>query len=189
MVSDWYISIGDIVMLPFAYSFHNFDKDSKSEHRKDHIHLILVFPNTTTYNHALSIFRRLSADGKQCCNKIEPCYSVRHCYDYLIHDTETCRQKGKTLYLATDRVCGNNFDIGLFEQLSTDELKRLRSEIVDFCIDNCISNLVDLTVLVSKNFDYIYREVLESNSSMFANYCKANYLKYHCNDEKISKKK
>ena len=37
-------------------------------------------------------------------------------YNYLIHDTDSCRKQGKYLYKVEDRICGNGFDIGLYEQ-------------------------------------------------------------------------
>lgn len=69
MREDWEITIGDVVQYPYAYCKHTRDKDSKSEHRKDHVHLLLAFPNTTTYQHALSVFgasfRRRKESDKQ----------------------------------------------------------------------------------------------------------------------------
>lgn len=65
MVPDWESRIGDIVQVPYAYAAHTLDKDSKSEHRKDHVHLILVFGNTTTYKHAMEVFNLLSAPWEE----------------------------------------------------------------------------------------------------------------------------
>ena len=42
----------------------------QSEHRKDHVHLIVAFPNTTTYKHALNVMDLLSAEGKKAINKL-----------------------------------------------------------------------------------------------------------------------
>ena len=43
----------------------------QSEHRKDHVHLIVAFPNTTTYKHALNVMDLLSAEGKKQSIKCE----------------------------------------------------------------------------------------------------------------------
>ena len=61
MVDNWEEEIGDILQLPYAYCLHNQDNDIKSEHRKDHVHIIVAFTNTTTYKHAMTVFSQLSA--------------------------------------------------------------------------------------------------------------------------------
>ena len=45
MVDGWQDSIGDLLQLPYAYCIHDMDTDSMSEHRKNHVHIIIVFPN------------------------------------------------------------------------------------------------------------------------------------------------
>lgn len=117
MIEEWETDIGDIVQLPYAYCIHDTDTDSQSEHRKDHVHIILAFPNTTTYKHAMSVFELLSAPGKNALNTVQRCINIRSAYNYLIHDTETCRKKCKFLYDESCRKTGNNFDIGAYEQL------------------------------------------------------------------------
>ena len=62
------------------------------------MHLIVAFPNTTTYKHALNVMDLLSAEGKKAINKCEAVVGIRNVYDYLIHDTEDCRKKGKEQY-------------------------------------------------------------------------------------------
>ena len=124
MREDWKEVIGDTLQYPYAYCQHSQDKDSKSEHRKDHVHLIVAFPNTTTYKHALNVMDLLSAEGKKAINKCEAVVGIRNVYDYLIHDTEDCRKKGKEQYDPSERITGNNFDIGAYEQL--EQLRRTK---------------------------------------------------------------
>ena len=104
MREDWKEVIGDTLQYPYAYCQHSQDKDSKSEHRKDHVHLIVAFPNTTTYKHALNVMDLLSAEGKKAINKCEAVVGIRNVYDYLIHDTEDCRKKGKEQYDPSERI-------------------------------------------------------------------------------------
>ena len=59
--------------------------------------------------------------GKKAINKCEAVVGIRNVYDYLIHDTEDCRKKGKEQYDPSERITGNNFDIGAYEQLGTAE--------------------------------------------------------------------
>ena len=65
MIDNWEEKIYSLIQYPFAYCIH--DKDLRhevAEERKKHIHLIIAFNNTTTYNHALNVFRKLFAPNK-----------------------------------------------------------------------------------------------------------------------------
>lgn len=179
MREDWEIAIGDVVQYPYAYCKHTRDKDSKSEHRKDHVHLLLAFPNTTTYQHALSVFGLLSAEGKKAINKVEACVSVRNVYDYLIHDTETCKKQGKELYDPSERITGNNFDIGAYEQLGTAEKNEMFLELGETIRDHGFTNYMDFYAYVVDNFDDMnYIEVLRSYSSHFERLTRGNHHKW-----------
>lgn len=179
MLPNWQDILPDKIQLPFAYCLHDLDTDSLSEHRKDHIHMIIVFSNTTTYNHALKTFNKLSAPGLRCINKCEPCGSVRYCYEYLIHNTETCKKLGKYLYPSSCRIEGNLFDIGIYEQLSLEEKQKMRDEISDFVIDNQIENYSVLYIQICESFPSEYRNVMSSYSSHFERLCKGNYQLAH----------
>lgn len=179
MRTDWEIAIGDVVQYPYAYCKHTRDKDSKSEHRKDHVHLLLAFPNTTTYQHALSVFGLLSAEGKKAINKVEACVSVRNVYDYLIHDTETCKKQGKELYDPSERITGNNFDIGAYEQLGTAEKNEMFLELGETIRDHGFTNYMDFYSYVVDNFDDMnYIEVMRAYSSHFERLTRGNHHKW-----------
>lgn len=178
MVPDWELRIADILQVPFAYCKHDLDRDSKSEHRKDHVHCIIVFPNTTTKKHAFNVFNQLAISGRKCLVPPEACVSIRYCYDYLIHDTETCRNLGKYQYPVDCRITGNNFDIGSYEQISLTEKQLMRDELSDFTIDNQIMNYALLYIKVVECFPPEYKNVLSSYSSHFERLCKGNYQLY-----------
>lgn len=179
MRTDWETAIGDIVQLPYAYCYHTQDKDTKSEHRKDHVHLILSFPNTTTYKHAMSVFGLLSAEGKKALNKIEAVINIRNMYDYLIHDTETCKKQGKELYPAEVRITGNNFDIGAYEQLGVAEKNDMCRELCNDIINNGFVNFADFYVYVISTYeDTNYFEILKTYSGLFERLTRANYQKW-----------
>ena len=179
MREDWEITIGDVVQYPYAYCKHTRDKDSKSEHRKDHVHLLLAFPNTTTYQHALSVFGLLSAEGKKAINKVEACVSVRNVYDYLIHDTETCKKQGKELYDPSERITGNNFDIGAYEQLGTAEKNEMFIALSNAIKGDGIFNYMDFyEYVVSTYEDVNYIDVMRCHSAHFQRLCDGNYQKW-----------
>lgn len=177
MIDNWQSDIYDSVQVPFAYCVHDLDRDSQSEHRKDHVHILLAFPNTTTYKHALEVFNSLSKAGCICCNTCQPAYNVRSMYEYLIHNTEGCKAKGKFRYPVTSRICGNNFDIGNFEQLSIDEKNKICDEIAQYIIDFRVTNFVVLYQHICGAYDDIeYRNCLKGNTSFFKELCRGNYL-------------
>ena len=179
MRTDWETDIGDIVQLPYAYCCHTLDNDTKSEHRKDHIHLILAFPNTTTYKHAMSVFSQLSAEGKTALNKIEAVINIRNMYDYLIHDTDTCRKKNKELYDSSARITGNNFDIGAYEQLGVAEKNDMCRELCNAIIAEGFTNFADFYLYVVSTYeDSNYFEILKTYSGLFERLTKANYQKW-----------
>ena len=143
--------------------------------RKVHLHLMIVFPNTTTYKHALSVFKTLDKVGVTACNTVERVLGVRHMYDYLIHDTEDCRKKQKHLYEQSERITGNNFDIGSYEQLSATEKLDMLDELCDDIIEQDFRNFRDFYLYVRENKTKEYREIIKSNSGLLERLIKGNY--------------
>ena len=177
MIKDWETEIDDIVQVPFAYCVHQGEKDGKGYERKRHVHLILAFQNTTTYNHALSVFESLSADGKKAINACQKVINIRNKYDYLIHDTASCRKKKKKLYKASDRVTGNAFDIGAFEQISTLEKDRMCRELANVIIERNIINFADFYYFAVTEFDESYFEIVKTYSGFFERLIRGVYQK------------
>lgn len=178
MLEDWETDIGDIVQLPYAYCIHDLDTDTQSEHRKDHVHIILAFSNTTTFNHAKSVFDLLSAPGKVALNTIKRCINIRSAYNYLIHDTETCRKKGKYLYDSSCRITGNNFDIGAFEQLDLSIKNEMLKELCDMIMREGFINFGDFYMYVVTNLeDFNYFDLVKTYSGLLERLTKSNYQK------------
>lgn len=179
MVEDWQKKIGDIVQVPFAYCVHDQDLERDGdEERKVHVHLILVFPNTTTYKHAFNVFSLLNAPGKKSINKCEAIVNIRNKYDYLIHDTEAARSQGKFLYDASLRVTGNLFDIGAYEQLSKVEKRDMLRDLCDYIISQKITNFADFYIGASQNFDPEFFEIVTANNAFLDRLTRGNYQKY-----------
>ena len=185
MRTDWEDKISELVQIPYAYCKHTKDIDTKSEHRKDHVHIILAFPNTTTYNHAYNVFSELNEEGKQALNTCKQIISIRNAYDYLIHDTPDCQKKKKYLYPVTDRITGNNFDIGGFEQISKLDKLKIIKELAQSIIDNGFTDFSNFYMFVQSNYeDSFYYEVVISYSGFFERLTKGNYLQQKASIEK-----
>lgn len=188
MRPDWREMIGDLVQLPYVFCVHDKDRDSKSEHRKDHVHMILAFSNTTTYKNAMSVFDLLSAENKKAVNTCQAVINIRAAYDYLIHDTETCRKKGKFLYPTNERISGNNFDIGAFEQLTTQEIQDIYREFLQIIAEKKPKNFMDFFDMVRDLIfsDSHYLEVYRMNSASFERHIRGNYLRWQAEIESVT---
>lgn len=189
MLDDWQDKISEKLEVPFCYCVH--DKDHLSEYnkkhmdehilleeeeRKKHVHIILAFNNTTTYNHALNTLMTLSKDGCKCVNKVEMVRNIRSKYEYLIHNTEDSKKKKKYAYPPAERISGNNFDIGAYEQLSSTDKNKMAMEICQLIKDNGIHNFIDLFEMVS-GMGLEYFDILKSYSGLFDRMCNGNYQK------------
>ena len=177
MIDTWQDDIGDLLELPFAYCIHDKDFDDVEDKRKTHVHLIVAFPNTTTYNHAFSVFSKLNAVGKVSVNCIEQVINIRQKYEYLIHNTETCKKKGKYLYDFKERITGNNFDIGSYEQISNAEKNVMLKELCDVICEQNFTNFIDFYMYVVSNYDPNYFEIVKGYSGFLERLTKGNYQK------------
>lgn len=182
MIDNWKDELDDVLQLPYCYCIHDKDllKDG-DETRKVHLHMIVCFSNTTTYKNALTVFQRLSSAGRICCNKCEQIINIKYAYDYLIHNTKKCGEAGKHLYLPEERISGNNFDIGSYEQLSKTEEDEIFNSICDTIFEMCILNFADLhryyQGLGSGEIDTRIMHVLRGHRGYFVELCKGLYLK------------
>lgn len=176
MLDDWRNRLGELIQLPYAYCIHDKDVDSNGNPRKTHVHLMVAFPNTTTHNHAKSLLSALSKEGQTALSTIEPVIGVRYMYNYLVHDSEDSKKKGKHRYDDSERITGNGFDIGSYEQISLADKHKLLKELCDLILQECISNFADLYYLASKMSDEHFL-VLQSNSGLLERLTKGVWQK------------
>lgn len=181
MLNGWHEDLDTLVQLPYAYCVHDKGLALESgEHRKVHTHMILVWPAPTTYKHACEVFNRLSAPGKTAFSKIEPVYSARQMYDYLIHDTADCRKKGKYLFSPEERKTGNNYDIGAYEQVSQQDKNEMFDKLTDMVLAYEITNYADFVVRSRIDFGQeqeLVRDVIRAWSGYFDRLIKGVYLR------------
>lgn len=192
MVEGWQDNIDNLLQgIPYAYCIH--DKDFEKEGdpqlpRKLHVHLMIAYGNTTTYKHAMHIFSRFNAPGKSCVNTCEACMKVRYAFNYLIHDTKYCekirlrdaadgRQPTKFLYPFKERIQGNNFDIGLYEQLSTEDRHNYIRRMDKLLIDSKIYDYSVAAEVFGADDDPVVFDTFLGHSSHFERMCKGIYLR------------
>ena len=176
LIEDWKDKLYEIG-LPMCYCLHNKTKVG-DEDRKEHIHLIVAYPNSTTYNHIMNMFKVLNkSDKEKAFNTVQVVYSMENTYNYLIHDTDDCRKKGKEPYDKKDRKCINNFDIGVYVQKSIQEEKAQRKEIFNIIKLNRFTNYFDLAMYIEENYDDDYLDVLFKYSGNFERLTRGLYHK------------
>ena len=178
MRPDWQDVIGEVTQLPYAYCIHDKDVDGDADDRKAHVHIMIAFPNTTTYKSALAVLQGLSADGKKAFNTVQKVNNVRYMFNYLIHDTEDAKKKHKHLYSQAERIQGNNFDIGSYEQLGVEEKKLIRTELAEVIFTENFMNYLDFYVFVVQNYPGEYEDVVISYSWHFERLTKGNFQKW-----------
>lgn len=189
MVDDWQEVIGETYQLPFAYCIHDKDKDEDKDDRKTHVHIMLAWANNTTYKAALELFNKLSKPGCKAFNTCEKVNNIRFMYNYLIHDTEDCRKKHKYQYPAIERITGNNFDIGSYEQISQADKHSMVRELSGEIIQHGFMNYADFYLYVISNYDTAYSDVLLGHSGHFERLTKANYQKWVLEEENNKNKR
>lgn len=175
MKEDWKENISDLLQVPYAYCIHDKDSNEADEdHRKTHIHIMIVFPNTTTEKHAKSVIKELqSGENPMLLNdSINRVINIRRAYNYLIHDTDECRNKGKYQYKPEERICGNCFDIGAYEQLGLEEKMKIRTDLSRLLLDKQFSDYATFYQFVLANYDSEYENIVVSYQGHFDKLCK-----------------
>jgi hypothetical protein len=181
MKPNWQETIDEDYQLPYAYCVHDKDKleatAESEEDRKVHVHFILAFPNTTTGRHALNVFRKLNVPGKNAFPACFPIINIRNKYDYLIHRTQKAQKDGKYQYGVEERICGNNFDIGAYVQISTADKTRMRKELSKLVAEKAFCTYLDFYFYVVDNMDDEYENVVTSYSGHFRELTRSMFLK------------
>lgn len=130
MIDDWLDVLPTITDAEIALGVHDFLEKTSS---KVHVHCLLHFNNPRTIKVTYeNLNRRLSKDGlTACANPTIDCIvnNFKHAYDYLLHDTDDARKKGKHQYPIENRILLNNFDIGHIIQLSSSDKLEIRNEL------------------------------------------------------------
>ena len=190
MVDNWQDVIDELIPLPLCYVVHdkdhlaprNDDIDQCENHdeRKIHVHIMVHFPGPTTYNHVCkNIFACLNKPGKKAFNTCFPVNFIRSAYEYLIHADSKSVKKGKFLYPKADRIELNNFDIGAYEQLTTEQIDAALLELADVIIKRGISDFIEIHMMVTTeyNSDPVYFHVLKAHQSYLYKLARDNFVR------------
>lgn len=174
IVDDWKERIGSVCPLPFECILHDKDANGDGTHRKDHIHLIIAWANTTKPLSAFKVFSKigiaLSKDGQSVFapNTLESVDNIGNAHRYLTHNTDDAKKKKKYLYDNDELISGNNFDIGMYEQLDKGEESEIKTAIEAMILEKRIKNFLKLKLVCRQLNDSRYIKVLEKNVYEFS---------------------
>lgn len=175
MIPNWQDVIDDTLQVPYCYCIH--DKDVLQDGttlRKPHVHIMVAFNNSTTTKHALEVFNLLCQKDKgiKYCEMV---VSVRNKYEYLIHNTNGAKKANKHLYDVSERISGNNFDIGAYEQLSTADKREMRKAIASIVNACGFTNFAELDEYVRTKMSDEYYDEFICHQGYFANLVRGCY--------------
>ena len=132
--------------LPYEYCIH--DKDlvnDPDEQEKLHVHIIIAFPNTTTYKYAVKLSQS-SLQKERVASAPErerSIVSIEYAHKYLIHNTKSAKEKENTSIPQKKGISGNMFDIGAYIPVSKSEEDEIFNQIID-TIYVCFESFVDV---------------------------------------------
>lgn len=86
--------------------FEEGERYHKNDPKKKHVHLLLKFDSVVTDKYVKKLLRKVF--GEQVTLPIV-CHNIRGYFNYLIHDTDSARKKGKFQYPPEKRICENGF--------------------------------------------------------------------------------
>lgn len=186
--------VSDVIGLPFAYCVHDKDKDGHDGDRKTHAHVLVAYGNTTTGKSVYERWLALSKPGTKLCLPPVPCGDVRHSYEYLIHNTPNAKKKKKHLYGTDERILCNNFDIGVYEQVSQEEKDEIAQQLCDFALDHKIEDMAEFydRFRNAEEFRELYNRyfsVLKSVNAMVDRICRGNQYQARREREIMAKRK
>ena len=176
MRRDWEDNIDTILQLPYAYVVHDKDVDKTGQPRITHVHIMVAYNSPTTYKNALATFKQLEEPGKIAFNTCYKVNHIRNMYEYIIHNTDKARKDGKHLYDASERITGNGFDIGNFEQISQADKERMLDELEDVIFERCFTSYGRYFVYVKHHMSAEHRKILRSYSSHLQRLIRSNYI-------------
>lgn len=147
---------------------HNADTTGQGEHKKDHYHLLIVWPNAPTKWQTAATVCDITK-GPICI----PIVSLRLKYDYLTHKNDP----NKAQYDPKDIQCINGFAISNFESLTNDETQKIMNDLSKMCYEQHITEYSDLIFYLLENEMTDSLKVAQSHTIYFSAICKGIWRK------------
>lgn len=139
---------------------HDKDINPTGECKKEHYHIIVSYDGPTTYNNVKNLTDSLNQPIPQ------PLETVRGYYRYLTHKDNP----EKAQYDENKIINFNGFDYLSVVELTSETVRQLKMEIINFIKDNDICEYSDLLNFILENNLLNYFEVASNNTFFFDKY-------------------
>lgn len=136
---------------------HEHDINADGTVKKPHYHLILCYPNTTTFNHVKELTDSLNTVIPQKLS------NVKGMFRYFIH----LDNPEKFQYKASDIRCFNGFQSDEYVHLSSTDILNIKLAITHYIKEHNITSYLDL-VLECEDINQDWCKVLMNNSLYFS---------------------
>lgn len=147
--------------IPICISpYHDKDKNPDGTPKKPHYHIILCFPNTTTYNNVKNITDSLNQPIPISLD------AVKGYFRYLTHKDNP----EKYQYNENEIECLNGFNIDDYVDLTYSQVKTICIYLQQLIIDNNILEYCTLLDYLLKNELYTELDVATNHTILFNTY-------------------
>lgn len=184
--ADWQDVIDEELEVPFCYCVHDKDKytiTKDEEDRKKHVHMIIAWNSPTTGKAVQTLVSRLNEQGKNGIMPVQPIANMKQKWAYLIHATDKAKAEHKHQYDESERITGNNFDIGAYIQIAESDIKNMRRELSMMIINNQIVSYSRFYLIVM-SMSPEYEDVVSRYSSHFARLCNSVWFEQGGNESR-----
>lgn len=165
--ADW-VDLVAQTGVEFAVSpLHNADISANGEHKKDHYHMIAVWPNNTKWQTATVLCDIVN--GPICI----PVIDIRPKYDYLTHKNDP----NKAQYNPDDIQHCNGFVLSKYLNLTAAEVSQKVAEITKLCFEFQFYEYADLIKYLLDNDMFDDFDIASNRTLYFSNLIKGIWRK------------
>lgn len=159
---NWMDILEDFKIQALISPLHDKDLNPTGEPKKPHYHIEVIFDSPKTRDQVISLFSQIGGVGCEVVN------STRGMARYLTH----MDNPEKYRYSEDDVKILGGADYWDIINLPSDKYA-LIGDILDFVIENRVSNIIDLFRYVRDLNLYDWYRVVVDNTFLFSQYCKA----------------
>lgn len=176
MVDNWQDLIAELFQVPICWIIHdqdNFKLEVDEKQRKIHVHLWILWNNTTTLSNVINIANKLSKPNCKCCSTGSAVHCPEMAFKYMTHSDPQSIKKGKHRYSDDELHCDNNFDIGSIVEVSTSDKINIMNDLSDLIKEYRIMDIAQL-------HSFIVSEFGERSDFMIVFFSSYNYFDKIC---------
>lgn len=135
----------------------------KGDLKKPHYHMILRYPNTTTWSKIKKYVDELNQPAPLVCD------NIKSAHDYLTHANATTKHQ----YKDEDIKIINDFNISDYVQKTPSEAKSIRAETIKTIRANELFSFCDVVDFFMSSEDWASLDYVEANSYFISSYIRS----------------